>query len=107
MASRRGMAGVHLLRPAPPPPMTKEQALRGPDTPMSWLLLATAYDARALGQAVAEHLAPVALEQHGALPAMITGSYLLHYTVTAQEVGRAAPHPTLSPQQRQQTGVRR
>ena len=34
MASRRGMAGVHLLQPAPPPPMTKEQALRGPDTPM-------------------------------------------------------------------------
>ena len=107
MASRRGMAGVHLLQPEPPPPMTKEQSLRGPDTPMSWLLLATAYDADALQRAIGAHLAPQALVQQGAAPEMTVGRYALHYTATAQEVGRAAPHPVLPPDLRQVSGVRR
>ena len=107
MASRRGMAGVHLLQPAPPPPMTKEQSLRGPDTPMSWLVLATAYDANALSRAVTEHLEPQALEQQGAAPGVVVSAYALHYTVTAQEVSRSAPHPTLQPDLRQTAGVRR
>jgi hypothetical protein len=107
MSSRRGMASVHLLQPAPPPPMTKEQSLRGPDNPMSWLVLATAYDAAALSQGVAGHLAPALLEQHGAIPGIAVGSYALHYTVTAQEVSRTAPHPPLPPELRQTTGVRR
>lgn len=107
MASRRGMAGVHLLQPAPPPPMTKEQSLRGPDAPMSWLVLATACDADALQRAIAEHLEPQALEQHGATPAMAVGRYALHYTVTAQEVSRTTPHPPLPADLRQTSGVRR
>ena len=40
MLSRRGIASLHLFRPAPPPPMTKEQSIRGPDTPMTWSILA-------------------------------------------------------------------
>lgn len=107
LASRRGMAGVHLLQPAPPPPMTKEQALRGPDTPMSWLVLATACDAQALDRAAAEQLAPGLLERHGAAPGIIEGRYALHYIATAQEVGRSAPHPPLAPELRQAQGVRR
>lgn len=107
MASRRGMAGVHLLRPAPPPPMTKEQSMRGADAPMTWLLLATAYDAGALNKASAEHLGPEALERHGASPRIEVATYALHYTVTAQEAARTAPHPPLPPEARQATGARR
>jgi hypothetical protein len=107
MSSRRGMAGVHLLQPAPPPPMTKEQSMRGPDTPMTWLLLATAYDSEALSRAAAEHLEPGALGRYGAAPQMDTGTYGLHYAVTAQEVARTAPNPTLHPDKRQATGTRR
>jgi hypothetical protein len=107
MASRRGMAGVHLLQPAPPPPMTKEQALRGRDTPMAWLVLATAHDAPALERACAEHLAPQVFERFGAAAGMLVGTYALHYTVTAQEVARTAPQPPLAPDMRQASGVRR
>lgn len=107
MASRRGMAGVQLLQPAPPPPMTKEQSLRGPDTPMPWLVLATAYDAQALAQAVAAHLPSGMLEQRGAMAGAVYGSYTLHYTVSAQEVHRTAPHPPLPPALRQASGDRR
>ena len=107
MSSRRGMAGVYLLQPAPPPPMTKEQALRGPDAPMPWLLLATAYDAAALRRATAGHLDPEALERFGASPQMHVGTYALHYTLTAQEVAGSAPNPPLHPEARRATGVRR
>ena len=106
MASRRGMASVQLLQPAPPPPMTKEQSMRGPDTPMTWLLLATAYDSEALSRAIAEHLDPTALERLGASPEMVQASYALHHTVTAQEAARTVPHPPLHPEVRETGGVR-
>ena len=107
MASRRGMASVQLLQPAPPPPMTKEQFIRGADTPLSWLVLATAYDADALSRAMTAHLEPKAMERQGAAPGMARGSYALHYTASAQEVSRTAPNPTLPPDLRQTAGVRR
>jgi hypothetical protein len=107
MSSRRGLASVHLLQPVAPPPMTKEQSIRGPDAPMPWLVLATAYDPQALSRASTEHLGPEVLEQHGALPGIATGSYALHYTATAHEVGRTAPNPTLPVDLRQTAGVRR
>lgn len=90
MASCRGMAGIHLLRPAPPPPMTREQSIRGRDEPMTWLLLAMAYDPDALSREVAGHLDPV-FQRLGLSAAKNT--YALHYTATAQEVARTAPHP--------------
>ena len=95
MAVRRGMAGACLLRPAAPPPMTKEQAMRGRDAALPWVLLATAYDADALQRAGAELLAPQILETHGASPQMLTGTYALHVTVSAQDVARTAPNPPL------------
>ncbi|MFC3674154.1 hypothetical protein [Ferrovibrio xuzhouensis] len=107
MASRRGMAGIHLLQPAPPPPMTKEQALRGADTPMSWLLLATAYDPDALQRAAAEHLDTAALERAGAAPEIVTGRYALHYTATALEAARMPANPPLQPDRHRDAGVRR
>lgn len=91
LASLRGMASVHLFQPGPPPPMTSEQALRGRDTPMPWLLLATAYDAAVLGSAASEHLRPEALEWLGAAPGIATGTYLLQYTATAREATRIPP----------------
>lgn len=106
MAARRGMAGIHLLRPAPPPPMTKEQALRGADAPMSWLLLATAYDPAALQMAVTEHLDTAALERMGAAPGITHGHYDLHFTATALEAARTAANPPLHPDRRSDAGVR-
>jgi hypothetical protein len=88
LAARRGMASVHLFRPGAPPPMTSEQALRGRDTPMTWLLLASAYDAGVLGKAAAEQLRPETLEWLGAAPGIATGTYLLQYMASAREVER-------------------
>jgi hypothetical protein len=107
MSSWRGLAGVHLLRPAAPPPMTKEQSMRGVDAPMTWLLLATAYDSEALSRATVEHFDPEALQRWGASSTMAIGTYTLHYTVTAQEVARTAPNPPLRPDARQADGPRR
>jgi hypothetical protein len=95
MSSRRGMAGVHLLRPAPPPPMTREQSLRGADRPMTWLLLATGYDSDALSEATAAHVDLRDLERHGASPGGEMAQYALHYTVTAREALRSPPNPPL------------
>lgn len=80
------VVGAHLLRPAPPPPMTREQALRGPDSPMSWLVLATAYDGAALERAAADHLDPAAFLGRGAGQATAPGFYALHYTASTEEV---------------------
>jgi hypothetical protein len=107
MSSRKGMTGVHLLQPTPPPPMTKEQSMRGTDTPMTWLLLATAYDPEALSRAATEHLEPEALQRCGASSLITVCTYTLHYTVTAQEVTRTAPHPPLHPDALKADGVRR
>jgi hypothetical protein len=106
LASRRGMASVQLQQPAPPPPMTKEQAIRGADTPMRWLLLATAYDAAAMERAVSEQLPPALLQQHGAAD-VEPGRYALHYSASKQEVERTVAHAPLHERLRQVTGTRR
>lgn len=95
MSSRRGMAGVHLLRPASPPPMTKEQSLRGADTPMTWLLLATGYDSDALSEATTAHLDLRELERDGVSPGGQVATYALHYTVSAREALRTPANPLL------------
>jgi hypothetical protein len=96
MSSRRGMAGVQVLQPAPPPPMTREQSLRGADTPMSWLLLATGYDSEALSEATAAHVDLRDLERYGASPAGPIAKYALHYTLTSREAQRTPAKPPLS-----------
>jgi hypothetical protein len=87
--------------------MTKEQSLRGLDSPMTWLVLDTAYDSEALSQAIAEHLEVKTLEKQGVSPGIAMGTYALHYTVTSQEVSRTAPNPVLHLDLRQSSGVRR
>jgi hypothetical protein len=93
IASRRGMVGAHLLRPAPPPPMTREQSLRGSDNAMPWLVIATGYDTAARDRAAAEHLDPSAFRRDGASAEITLTKYALHYTATAEEVART-PKPT-------------
>lgn len=107
MASRRGMTSVHLLQPAAAPPVTQEQALRGaPDTAMTWVLLATAYDPDALSRAIAEHLQPEALARLGMAPGFAIGTYALHYTATGREATRTPPNPPLRPELRPAAGIR-
>ncbi len=48
LAARPGIVSAHLWRPEPAPPMTAEQALRGPDRPLPWVLVLTGWDAAAL-----------------------------------------------------------
>jgi hypothetical protein len=106
MASRRGMTGAHLLVPAPPPPMTREQALRGTDKVMPWLVLATGYDAAALERATAAHLDTDALRRGGVAGDIILGRYALDYTASAQEVARTATPRVLAPETRTSDGPR-
>lgn len=92
LVASRGMAGAHLLVPEPPPPMTREQALRGRDTPLPWLVLATAYDAAAL-DSVAALLTPGALGAED----VTQGRYALHHTASAEEVARNPQAPAHAP----------
>ena len=107
MASRRGMVGAHLLQPAPPPPMTREQALRGQDREMPWLVIASGYDAVALERAVTAHLDMQAFRDNGAGGDMTLGRYALDHTASAQEVARTAKPPVLAPGGRREDGPRR
>lgn len=87
IAARRGIAGVHLLLPAAPPPMTREQALRGPDTALTWLLFATGHDEGAMRQATA-YLDFDRVRSNGAAEELTIGLYALHLTATSKEVAR-------------------
>ncbi|MEE3099206.1 MAG: hypothetical protein VX463_05485, partial [Pseudomonadota bacterium] len=84
VAAPRGMAGARLWRPALPPPMTAEQALRGPDAALDWLLMVTAWDGAALDRALAGPLAPARLSKQGA-EAIRIGRHALHLTATARD----------------------
>lgn len=91
MVAGHGMVGAHLLRPAPPPPMTREQALRGQDKAMPWLVIATACERGAAQEASDAHLPFDALEARGAQRGSRRDLYALHYTATAQEAARGRP----------------
>jgi hypothetical protein len=88
LATARSMASAQLFEPAPPPPMTGEQAIRGRDTPLPWLLLVTAYDAAALAP-----LEAALLPELDPLARLESGTYSLHFTATAAEVLRTPPNP--------------
>jgi hypothetical protein len=105
MASRRGMASVSLFEPVPPPPMTKEQALRGRDSEMTCVLLATAHDAGALALACDQHLAAEPLARHG-ISLIDCGTYQLGFTATAAEVARTRPNRSLTAGEREAEGPR-
>lgn len=78
LARRRGLVGAHLLRPAPPPPMTREQALRGRDQVMPWLLLVMGYEAAFDG--IGDMLREAGAGE------VTAGRYRMHYTAGEGEV---------------------
>ena len=87
MASWRGMASVNVLEPALAPPMTKEQSLRGRDSEMTCVLLATAHDGEALRRACDQSLDAQVLARHG-VAGIDSGIYEMNFTATAVEVSR-------------------
>jgi hypothetical protein len=48
LAVRPGLGGCYLFESAAPPPMTREQRIRGADAGVDWVLVATGYDAEAV-----------------------------------------------------------
>ena len=76
LVARRGLVTAHLLRPAAAPPMTREQALRGRDQAMPWLMLVTGYAAEALEGLAGE------LRAAGGV-AGTAGRYRLHHMAAA------------------------
>lgn len=89
VAYKPGVASVQFLRPTAPPPMTREQALRGTDTPLPWLLVATGYDADLLDQAIAP-LGATATGDTGPFTEAVATRYALNHTATADEVARTS-----------------
>ncbi len=106
MASRRGMVGAHLLQPAPPPPMTREQSLRGPDKPLPWLVFATAYNVEASRAAMAEHLDTEFTGKFSVPGEVSVGTYMLHHSVSSCEVARTVPPAVFGPKMRAHEGPR-
>lgn len=106
LASRRGLSGARLMRPAAPPPMTAEQALRGADRPLPWLVVASAWDPEALDRAVAEDLAPDALLAHGIAAEGAALRYALHATADASEAAATPAPETIAPDRRRDRGPR-
>ncbi|GHF70368.1 hypothetical protein [Seohaeicola zhoushanensis] len=88
LAGQRGMAGCFLFRPAPPPPMTAEQALRGADRPLPWLLLLSAHDTEALDRVAPAWFSVSDIAGPEAEPETEGGTYVLHLTATAAEAAR-------------------
>lgn len=91
LGTQCGIAGAHLLRPMPPQPMTREQSLRGADTPLPWLLIVTAYEPSELERLCAILLDDETLRAQGVSVGSAMGTYRLHHTATAEEVARIDP----------------
>jgi hypothetical protein len=99
------MASVALFDPVPPPPMTREQSLRGRDAEMTCVLLASAYDPAALARACERHLDPAALASHG-VATLDRGIFELAFTATAAEVSRTPGNRLLEANERALDGPR-
>jgi hypothetical protein len=84
-----GLTGLHLLRhEAPPIAQTTEQQLRGlNDRYADWVLLASGYDAVALGALSEGTLGDAQLTAMGAAPGMERGLYALAYSALPGDVG--------------------
>lgn len=106
VASWRGMASAQLFVNAEAAPMTREQAIRGRDAGMGWMVLATAYDAQAVARACEHHLGAHALAGHG-IEATDRGTYEMSFTATAAEVARTPANPPLPEAGRANAGPRR
>jgi len=81
LATKPGIAGVHLLEGAVTPAMTNEQRIRGADAGVDSALVLNGYDEDALESAVRG----AALERHGAT-AILEAAYRMDYALTEGEV---------------------
>jgi hypothetical protein len=88
VSGRPGVVSAHMLEPAATPPMTKEQAIRGKDAQMPWVLLVTAYRPEALTRIAGEQLATREFERHGAGAPLTRATYALDVLLTEQERAR-------------------
>ena len=90
IASQRGLTSAHLFEPAAAPAMTKEQAIRGKDAQMPWVLLVTGYSDEAVSQVAQGELAEARMAARGSAPGSVRGRYKLHGLLTARERAASA-----------------
>jgi hypothetical protein len=88
IAATAGIVSALLMRPAAPPPMTREQSLRGPDKPMPWVVLVSAYDPAPLDRVASVHFDKAQLCNIGASPDLVLNQYTLAHTATAADAAR-------------------
>ncbi len=89
ISGRPGVVSAHMLEPAAKPPMTNEQAIRGKDAEMPWVLLVTAYSPGTLARIADEELATREFERHGAGTPLTRETYALDILLTERELARA------------------
>ena len=85
VASSRGLVSAHLFEPAVKPPMTREQAIRGKDAEMAWVLVVSGYDEDAVARIAGDALSDTVIAAHGGAAEVIRGSYRLHGFLTDEE----------------------
>ena len=85
LASRRGLASAHLLEPAAQPAMTKEQAIRGKDADMPWVVLVSGYSEIVVAKVGEAELADDRLAAHGA-KGLVRATYRMHGLLTKAEL---------------------
>jgi len=85
LESQRGLTSAHLLEPAAQPPMTKEQAIRGKDADMPWVVLVTGYGEVAVAE-VAKTVGDSEIAAHGGAAGSIRAAYRMHGLLTKREI---------------------
>jgi hypothetical protein len=83
------LISAHLFEPAAQPPMTKEQAIRGKDAQMPWVVVVTGYDEDAVDGRVESGLAEAGIAVHGGAAGSVRGRYRLHGSLAEGERGAA------------------
>lgn len=86
IASSRGLVSAHLFEPAAQPPMTKEQAIRGKDAEMPWVVVIAGYDEDLVGRKVEGGLSEARGAEHGGTIG-VRGQYRLHGLLSDTERG--------------------
>jgi hypothetical protein len=87
LASQRGLTSAHLIEPAAKPPMTKEQAIRGKDADMPWVVLVTGYEEDAVARLAGDAFADGVIAKHGGAAGSIRTTYRMHGLLTKKELG--------------------
>ena len=85
ISSKPGLSSAYMLESAATPPMTREQAIRGKDAEIPWVLLVTGYDEVAVARVAEEELSAGRFEEHGGSAKSVRGSYRLDLFLTDRE----------------------